>query len=304
MALIECVPNVSEGRRPDVVDAIAEAVAGVEGVRLLDRSSDEAHNRSVLTFAGAAPAVQEAVMALFAAALALIDLRGHTGAHPRLGAVDVVPFVPLEGATMTQCVALAKETASLVASRFELPVYLYEEAAATAERRNLADIRRGEFEGLTAKMASPGWAPDYGPPRPHPSAGATVIGARAALIAFNVNLATNRLDIAKAVAAAVRQSSGGLPFVKALGIDLPDRGIVQVSMNLTNFEQTPIIRAFEAVRREAESRGTTVVESEIVGLVPEAALPPAAEHALQLAGFRANQVLERRLNEPRGSGRS
>jgi glutamate formiminotransferase len=295
MALIECVPNVSEGCRQHVVNAIAEAVAGVEGVRLLDRSSDEAHNRSVLTFVGAAPAVQQAVMALFAAAIDLIDLRQHTGAHPRLGAVDVVPFVPLEGATMAQCVALAKETAAMVASRFELPVFLYEEAAATPARRNLADIRRGEFEGLAAKMASSGWAPDYGPSRPHPSAGATVIGARAALIAFNVNLATDRLDIAKAVAAAVRHSSGGLPFVKALGIAVPDRGIVQVSMNLTNFERTPIIRAFEAVRHEAEDRGATIVESQIVGLVPEAALPPAAEQTLQLAGFRPDQILERRL---------
>ena len=296
MALIECVPNISEGRRPDVVNAIAQAVAGVDGVRLLDRSSDDAHNRSVLTFAGATPAVQQAVIALFAAALDLIDLRQHTGAHPRLGAVDVVPFVPLNGATMAQCVALAKETASMVASRFDLPVYLYEEAAGTPERRNLADIRRGEFERLATKLASSEWAPDYGPSRPHPSAGATVIGARAALIAFNVNLATDRLDIAKAVAAAVRHSSGGLPFVKALGIALPDRGIVQVSMNLTNFEQTSMLRAFEAVRREAERRETTVVESEIVGLVPESALPPAAEHTLQLAGFRADQVLERRLN--------
>ena len=189
MALIECVPNVSEGRRPDVVNAIAEAVSRVDAVQLLDRSSDEAHNRSVLTVAGPAPAVQQAVMALFAAALDLIDLREHTGGHPRLGAVDVVPFIPLAGATMAQCVALATATASMVATRFQLPVYLYEEAAATAGRRNLADIRRGEFEGLSAKMASSEWTPDYGPSRPHPTAGATVIGARAPLIAFNVNLA-------------------------------------------------------------------------------------------------------------------
>ena len=302
MALIECVPNVSEGRRPDVVNAIAAAVSQVEGVRLLDRSSDEAHNRSVLTFAGAADSVRQAVVALFAAALDLIDLRQHTGAHPRLGAVDVVPFVPLQGATMAQCVALARETGSIVAERFQLPVYLYEEAATAAERRNLADIRRGEFEGLAARMASPGWAPDYGPARPHPSAGAMVIGARAPLIAFNINLTTDRLDIAKAVAAAVRQSSGGLAFVKALGIALPERGIVQVSMNLTNFEQTPMVRAFDAVRREAQSRGATVLESEIVGLVPEAALPPEPEQTLQLAGFRTDQVLERRLKEL--SGRS
>jgi glutamate formiminotransferase / 5-formyltetrahydrofolate cyclo-ligase len=295
MALIECVPNVSEGRRPDVVNAIAEAVSQVEGVRLLDRSSDEAHNRSVLTLAGAADAVQQAVMALFAAALDLIDLRHHTGAHPRLGAVDVVPFIPLAGATMAQCVALATETASMVASRFQLPVYLYEEAAATPDRRNLAAIRRGEFEGLAAKMATPGWAPDYGPSHPHPSAGATAIGARAPLIAFNVTLATDRLDIAKAVAVAVRHSSGGLPFVKALGIALPHRGIVQVSMNLTNFTQTPMTRAFEAVRDEAERRGTTVEDSEIVGLVPEAALPHDPEQTLKVVGFSDKQVLERRL---------
>jgi glutamate formiminotransferase / 5-formyltetrahydrofolate cyclo-ligase len=299
MALIECVPNVSEGRRPDVVNAIAEAVSKVDAVRLLDRSSDEAHNRSVLTFAGQAPAVQHAVMALFAAALDLIDLRHHAGAHPRLGAVDVVPFIPLEGATMAQCVALAVETASMVAIRFQLPVYLYEEAASTPGRRNLADIRRGEFEGLAAKMASAGWAPDYGPSRPHPSAGATAIGARAPLIAFNVNLATDRLDIAKAVAAAVRHSSGGLPCVKALGIPLPQRGIVQVSMNLTNFEQTSIVRAFEAVKTEAERRGARVLESEIIGLVPEAALPAGPERSLQLAGFASQQILERRLKETR-----
>ena len=300
MVLIECVPNVSEGRRPDVVNAIAEAVSQVEGVRLLDRSSDEAHNRSVLTFAGAAGAVQQAVMALFAEALDLIDLRHHTGAHPRLGAVDVVPFIPLAGATMAQCIALATETASMVAARFQLPVYLYEEAAATPDRRNLADIRRGEFEGLAAKMATPGWTPDYGPSRPHPSAGATVIGARAPLIAFNVNLATDRLDVAKAVAAAVRHSSGGLPFVKALGIALPHRGLVQVSMNLTNFTQTPMTRAFEAVREEAARRGTTVEDSEIVGLVPEAALPADPEHTLELAAFSEHQVLERRLKEVGG----
>jgi glutamate formiminotransferase / 5-formyltetrahydrofolate cyclo-ligase len=300
MALIECVPNVSEGRRPAIVNAIAEAVSQVEGVRLLDRSSDEVHNRSVLTFAGAAGAVQQAVMALFAHALDLIDLRHHTGAHPRLGAVDVVPFIPLAGATMAQCVALARETASMVAARFQLPVYLYEEAAATPDRRNLADIRRGEFEGLAAKMATPGWTPDYGPSRPHPSAGATVIGARAPLIAFNVNLATDRLDVAKAVAAAVRHSSGGLPFVKALGIALPDRGLVQVSMNLTNFTETPMMRAFAAVRDEAARRGTTVEDSEIVGLVPEAALPADPEHTLQLAAFSEHQVLERRLKELSG----
>jgi glutamate formiminotransferase len=296
MALIECVPNVSEGRRADVVDAIAGSVSDVQGVRLLDRSSDAAHNRSVLTLAGAAAALEDAVVTLVAAAVEHIDLRNHTGGHPRLGAVDVVPFIPLGDTTMGECVELARQTGARVASRFQIPVFLYEEAASTPARRNLADIRRGEFEGLAAKMTLPEWAPDYGPAHPHPTAGATVIGARAPLIAFNVNLATDRLDIAQAIAAAVRFSSGGLPFVKALGVALPDRGIVQVSMNLTNFTKTPMAQAFEAVRAEAERRETTVVDSEIVGLVPEAALPADPEQALQLAGFRDSQVLERRLS--------
>ena len=299
MALIECVPNVSEGRRRDVIDRLASSIERVAGVRLLDRSSDPAHNRSVFTFAGNAPAVADAVLALFETAVAAIDLRSHSGAHPRLGAVDVVPFIPISGATMTDCVALAETTGATVASRFQIPVFLYEEAAATDARRNLADIRRGEFEGLAAKLALPEWQPDYGPSRPHLTAGATVIGARAPLIAFNVNLTTGRLETAKAIAAAVRYSSGGLPFVKALGISLEHRGVVQVSMNLTNYEKTPIVRVFEAVRQEAARHGTSVLESEIVGLVPESALPPDPEQSLQLAGFNPNQVLEHRLKERR-----
>ena len=299
MAVIECVPNVSDGRRPDVIDRLASSIGHIAGVHLLDRSSDPAHNRSVFTFAGDAQPVADAVLALFETAVAAIDLRSHSGAHPRLGAVDVVPFIPVSGATMTDCVALARTTAAAVASRFQIPVFLYEEAASTDARRNLADIRRGEFEGLAAKLALPEWQPDYGPPRPHPTAGAAAIGARAPLIAFNVNLATARLETAKAIAAAVRHSSGGLPFVKALGIALEHRGVAQVSMNLTNYEKTSIVRVFEAVRHEAERHGTSVLESEIVGLVPEAALPPDPEQSLQLAGFNPNQVLEHRLKEMR-----
>ena len=306
MALIECVPNVSDGRRPDVIDALAAAIVSVDGVHLLDRSSDPSHNRSVFTFAGDAEPLRQAVLALFDGAIRAIDLRSHRGAHPRLGVVDVVPFIPISGATMPDCVALANTTAADVASRFHLPVFLYEEAASTDARRNLADIRRGEFEGLTQKMASPEWAPDFGPPRPHPTAGATVIGARAPLIAFNVNLATDRIDAAKAIAAAVRHSSGGLPFVKAMGVALEHRGLAQVSMNLTNYKQTPVVRVFEAVKREAERRGTSVLESEIVGLVPEAALPPDPERTLQLTGFSRSQVLEHRLREAKAttSGKS
>jgi glutamate formiminotransferase len=297
MAIIECVPNLSEGRRTDVVARIVNAVAATPGAYLLDHSSDASHNRSVLTLAGDAPSLKAAVLTLFERALAEIDLRRHEGEHPRLGAVDVVPFVPIEGATMADCVALAKETAAAVAERFGVPVFLYEDAAPRPERRNLEDIRRGEFEGLAAKMAQPAWAPDFGPSSPHPSAGAVVMGARMPLIAFNVNLGTNRIEVARKIASAIRLSSGGLRFVKAMGVTLGDRGIVQVSMNLTNFEKTPIFRAFELVKREAARYGVPVIESEIVGLVPSAALVSAAEWYLQLEGFKAEQVLERRIRE-------
>jgi len=293
--LIETIPNVSEGRRPEVIGAMADAVRSIEGVRLLDHSSDASHNRSVFTLAGDAAGVERAVLALVERAVADIDLRTHRGEHPRLGAVDVVPFVPIEGATMADCVALAKKTGAAIAERFGVPVYLYEEASADPARKNLEDIRRGEFEGLAAKMATPGWAPDFGPAAPHPSAGAVVVGARMPLIAYNINLATDRLDVAKKIASAIRQSSGGYRFVKAMGIALADRGIVQVSMNLTNYEKTPIFRVFETVKREAARYGVSVLESEIVGLVPSAALTGAAAFYLQLEGFKADQVLENKL---------
>jgi glutamate formiminotransferase len=296
MAIIECIPNVSEGRRVDIVEGIAGAIRAVPGVRLLDYSSDGSHNRSVFTLAGEAAPLKAAVLAMYERALAAIDLRTHKGEHPRLGAVDVVPFVPIEAVTMADCVALAKDVASAVASRFGVPVYLYEEASGNPARRNLEDIRRGEFEGLAAKMTSPEWAPDFGPTAPHLSAGASVIGARMPLIAYNINLNTNRLDVARKIAAAIRQSSGGFRYVKAAGFELKDRGIVQVSMNLTNFEKTPIFRVFDTVRREAERHGVTILESEIVGLVPSAALTAAAEYYLQLAGFKPDtQVLENKL---------
>jgi glutamate formiminotransferase len=295
MSLIECVPNVSEGRRADVVAAMAEAIRQVSGVRLLDHSSDASHNRSVFTMVGDAAGLEAAITALFERAIADIDLRSHRGEHPRMGAVDVVPFIPIEGATMADCVALARKVGAALAGRFSVPVYLYEEASANPARRNLEDIRRGEFEGLAAKMASEGWTPDFGGPGPHPTAGAAVIGARMPLIAYNINLATDRLDVAKNIAAAIRFSSGGFRYVKAMGIALQDRGIVQVSMNLTNYEKTPIFRVFEAVRREAARYGVDVLESEIVGLVPSAALTDAAEYYLRLAGFTRDLVLENRL---------
>ena len=279
----------------EVVNALVDAVRRTPSVRLLDHSSDTAHNRSVLTMAGDATSLKTAVVALFEAALPRIDLRQHTGEHPRLGAVDVVPFVPIADVTMDECVRLAKETAAEVADRFQVPVYLYEEASDNPARKNLEDIRRGEFEGLEAKMSAPGWAPDFGPARPHPTGGATVMGARMPLIAYNINLATNRLDVAKKIAAAIRFSSGGFRYVKAMGIALEDRGIVQVSINLTNYEKTPMFRVFEAVKQEAARYGVSILESEIVGLVPAAALIGTAEHALQLASFTPNQILENKL---------
>ena len=301
MAIIECVPNVSEGRRPEVVEAIVRAVAETPGIHLLDWSSDASHNRSVITLAGDAAPLNAAVLTLFERCLAAIDLRQHRGEHPRLGAVDVVPFVPIEGATMDDCVQLARATAHAVVSRFGIPVYLYEEAASTPARRNLEDIRRGEFEGLAAKMAQPDWRPDFGPATPHPSGGASVIGARMPLIAYNINLDTDRLEVAKKIAAAIRFSSGGLRFVKAMGIALDGRRIVQVSMNLTNHEKTPVFRVFEIVKREAARYGVAVLESEIVGLVPSAALLAAAQWYLQLDGFTADQVLEHRLRSTAGT---
>ena len=295
MPIIESIPNVSEGRRPEVVEAIATAIRAVPGVRLLDYSSDASHNRSVFTLAGDAAPLKAAILAMYEQALAHIDLRTHQGEHPRLGAVDVVPFVPIEGVTMAQCVELARDVAGEVASRFGVPIYLYEDASNDPARKNLEDIRRGEFEGLAAKMASKGWAPDFGPSAPHASAGASVVGARMPLIAYNINLNTDRLDVAKKIAAAIRHSSGGYRFVKAAGFELKDRGIVQVSMNLTNYEKTPIFRVFETVRREAERYDVSILESEIVGLVPAAALNAAAEFYLQIAGFKPDQVLENKL---------
>jgi glutamate formiminotransferase len=295
MAIIECIPNISEGRRPDVVGAIADAIRAVPGVRLLDYSSDASHNRSVFTLAGDAAPLEAAVLALFEQTLRHVDLRSHEGEHPRLGAVDVVPFVPIEGATMDDCVRLARKVGAEVAARFGVPVYLYEEASNNPARRNLEDIRRGEFEGLRAKMATEGWAPDFGPSEPHESGGASVIGARMPLIAYNINLNTDRLDVAKKIAAAIRHSSGGFRYVKAAGFKLEDRNLAQVSMNLTNYEKTPIFRVFEVVKREAERYGVSILESEIVGLVPAAALHATAEYYLQIAGFKAEQILENKL---------
>jgi glutamate formiminotransferase len=233
--------------------------------------------------------------AMVGAALARIDLRDHNGAHPRLGAVDVVPFVPVRGTTQAECVALARELGEALALTYALPVYLYEDAATREERRNLATIRKGEFEGLAAKMEDPAWVPDFGPTRPHASGGATVVGARAPLVAYNINLGMSDIKVADRIARAIRHLSGGYRFVKAMGVKLEDRGIVQVSINMTNFEKTPLHRVFETVRSEAERHGVPVVGSEIVGLVPQAALLGAAAHYLRLEADPAGQVLEGKL---------
>ena len=296
--LIECIPNVSEGRRDEVVAAIAAAaVKAAPGVVLLDRTSDSDHNRSVLTFLGDGEPLVAAMTALVEASLAAIDLRSHRGAHPRLGAVDVIPFVPVRGATTAECVELAKTLGRTLAERFGLPVYLYEDAAATPERQNLATIRKGEFEGLAKKMGDPAWKPDFGPAAPHPTGGAVVVGARAPLIAYNINLATADLAVADRIAKAIRHLSGGYRFVKAMGVKLEARGQVQVSINMTNFEKTPLHRVFETVRSEAERHGVAVVGSEIVGLVPQAALLAAAGHYLRLEADPGPQVLENKLLE-------
>ncbi|MXZ71677.1 MAG: glutamate formimidoyltransferase [Acidobacteria bacterium] len=287
---IEAIPNISEGRRPDTVRAIVAAAAGVPGIALLDCSSDRSHHRSVLTLAGTATSLREAIFRLFDAAITRIDLRGHAGAHPRIGAVDVVPFVPLGDMPMAACIGLARDTAAEVAARFDLPTYLYAEAAGSSERQQLNQIRRGGFEGLAAKLRAPEWAPDHGPARPHPTAGAAAFGARGPLIAFNVNLASADIDAARAIARAVRERDGGLPAVQALGLRLAERegAPVQVSMNLTDHRRTSISAAVVRVTEEAAARGIAVAGTELVGLAPAA----AAESGRHV---RPDQTIEARL---------
>ena len=294
MAIIECVPNISEGRRTHVVDACAVAITA-GGAALLDVHRDPDHNRAVFTFAGAPAEVIASAHRLVDAAVNAIAIDSHEGVHPRVGVVDVVPFVPIARATIEECVTMAREFAANIARRHDLPVYLYEAAALRPYRRPLEAIRRGGLPGLAARMTSDEWRPDYGPDRPHPTAGVTVVGARRPLIAFNINLATDRLDIARTIAATIRQSSGGLPFVKALGLALADQGLVQVSMNLTDFRVTSVRDVYDAVSREAARHGVDLIESEIVGLVPEVALSDAEAHAMNVRGFDGTQILERRL---------
>jgi len=295
--IIESVPNISEGRRPEVLEAAAGAMRLVPGLRVLDVQSDKDHNRSVLTVVGDERALRDGLLALFEVATSRIDLRGHQGEHPRVGAVDVVPFIPIEGASMKDCVALAREVGQAVAERFQIPVFLYEEAASAPHRRNLEDVRRGQFEGLAERMRDPLWKPDFGPAEPHASAGAVVVGARMPLIAYNINLGTPDVEIARRIAKAIRQSSGGYRFVKAMGVMLEERGVAQVSINMTDYKKTPLFRVLETVRSEAARYGVSVIGSEIVGLVPSEALIDAADHFLRLEDFDPAQILERKIRE-------
>jgi glutamate formiminotransferase len=291
--LVECVPNFSEGRDAAKVDAIVEAMR-LPGVYLLDREMDADHNRCVVTLVGEREAIQEAAIRGVGKAAELIDLNVHRGAHPRMGAADVIPFIPIDGVTLEDCVAMARHAGAEIWRRFQVPVYLYEAAAATPERQNLENIRRGQFEGIRDEIAAnPARKPDFGEPRVHPTAGATVLGARKFLIAYNVFLNTPDVEIAKKIAKAVRFSSGGLRFVKGAGFLV--RGMAQVSMNLTDFEQTPIHRVFEFVKREAARYGVLPVSSEIVGLIPKLALEQAAEWFLQVENFDSSLILENRL---------
>lgn len=296
LKIVECVPNFSEGRRPDVIEAIRNAAVAIEGVTVLDCENDPNHNRMVLTFVGPPEAVKEAALAASAVAIKFIDLRTHKGEHPRMGAVDVVPFVPLREISMDECITLANEFAVEYSKRFGVPVFLYEFAAKRPERKDLANVREGQFEGLRDLIGKdPSRDPDYGPKAINPTAGATAVGARPILIAYNVNLATTDLSVAKKIAHLVRGRDGGLPTVKALGFELKDRSIVQVSMNLTDYKVSSISLAFDQVSKHAAELGVQVLESEIVGLVPLDALTKAATSYLKLSTFNTNQIIENRL---------
>jgi glutamate formiminotransferase / formiminotetrahydrofolate cyclodeaminase len=294
--LVECIPNFSEGRNPEVIEQIVAAIKTISGAVLLDHESDADHNRSVITFVAAPDVVVDAAIAAAKKAAELIDLNHHTGEHPRMGATDVIPFVPIADVTMDDCVQLARACGERMWKELGIPVYLYEKAATRPERENLAAVRKGQFEGIRNEIAtSEARRPDFGEPRVHPTAGITAVGARPPLIAYNVNLATPNIEIANKIARAVRHLSGGLRYVKALGFELKDRGIVQVSMNMVNYEGTPLFRVFEMIKREAERYGVAVVGSEIVGLVPQGALNGVADFYLQLENFSKAQILEERL---------
>jgi len=298
--ILETVPNFSEGRDLDKIEKIVEHFRSKEGVKLLDYQRDEDHNRLVVTVVGEPEALKTAVIEAMGAAIDAVDMRKHEGQHPRMGAVDVVPFIPIRNMTMEEAVAVSKAVAKTASEKYGLPVFLYEGSASRPERKNLSNIRKGQFEGMAEKLKQPEWNPDYGPMEIHPSAGATAVGARMPLVAYNVNLDTDNIDIANDIAKKVRHISGGLRFCKGIGIELKERGIVQVSMNMTDFTKTALYRAFELIKIEARRYGVNVVGSEVIGLVPMEALVDAAVYYMGIENFSMEQVLEARLLESDG----
>lgn len=295
--IMECVPNFSEGRNLAKIEKIVEPFRAKPNVKLLDYSNDEDHNRLVVTVVGEPEALKSAVLEAIGQAVSLIDLNEHSGQHPRMGAVDVVPFIPIRGCTMEDAVALSREVGEQVATRYGVPVFLYEKSATAPHRENLAAIRKGEFEGMASKIKEPGWTPDYGAPERHPTAGTVAIGARMPLVAYNVNLGTDNLQVADSIAKKIRFIGGGLRYCKAMGVELKERGIVQVSINMTDYTHTALYRAFELVRIEARRYGVPVIGSEIIGLVPMEALIDTASYYLGLENFSMNQVLEAQIME-------
>ena len=295
--ILESVPNYSVGEDEEIIESIVAPFERNEDVKLLDYSADPDHNRLVVTNAGSPEGLFESTLESIGIATDKIDMNEHGGEHPRMGATDVVPFTPVKNVTMTEAVELAKSLAEEAARKYELPIYLYEEAATRPERKNLAEIRRGEFEGFPEKISKKNWKPDFGPDKVHPTAGVTAVGARKPLVAFNVNLNTEDLSIAKAIARAVRHSNGGLRYCKAMGVNLEDEELVQVSMNMTDYTRTSLSQAFELIRVEADRHGVSIKESEIIGLVPSDALMNVAEHYLRLNDFSEDQIIENRLLE-------
>lgn len=293
--IVECVVNYSEGRNKEIIESITSAFTTVSGLKLLNVEADEDYNRVVVTVAGDPEIVKSAVVESVVIATRLIDLNLHSGQHPRMGATDVVPFIPIKNMTMAECVSLAKEVAQQIAMRAQVPVFLYEAAATAPHRENLADIRKGEFEGMAKKMQEERWKPDFGPDQPHPTAGVVAVGARMPLIAFNIDLATSDVTIANKIAKAIRNSSGGFRYIKAGGVEVKQRGLVQVTMNITDYTKTPIYRVFETVKMEAQRYGVAVCGSEIVGLVPMDAIIESAGYYLRFNNVDKDKILESQL---------
>lgn len=295
--IIECVPNFSEGRDSETIEKIIEPFRGEKSVKLLDYQTDEDHNRMVVTVVGEPDALKTAIIDAIGRAINVIDMRTHQGQHPRMGATDVVPFIPIKNISMEAAVEFSKDVAKAVAKKYSLPIFLYEKSASRPARQNLANIRKGQFEGMVDKIKLPEWKPDFGPQKIHPSAGVAAMGARMPLVAYNVNLDSNNIEIANEIAKKVRHISGGLRYCKGIGIELKDRGLVQVSMNMTDYTRTSLYQAFELIKVEARRYGVNVIGSEIVGLVPMQALMDTAAYYLGLENFSMEQVLEARIWE-------